>query len=515
MDVIIPMAGHSRRFKEAGHNLPKFLLECGEKKMIEHVLDMFSESDTFHFILNTDFQNDLDLHNFINSLAPNAFIYYIDPHELGPTFTIMQADLNIEQEAEIIISYCDFTVSWDYELFKRQVLGFDAGAPYFTGFQAASLGHTKYAYMRHEDFNMVELREKESFTDDRLSEPASSGIYYFKSLSYFYVLADSLFSSEEKFPNNESYTSLLLNEVVKLSGRVFLFKIDQFICLGTPEDYDQFNYWHNYFTKNKKQEENDIVFSEISMIPMAGEGSRFKDYGYRASKPSIQIGEESLIKKCISSLPPSNSNIFLLKENDYLNKSFIRDLKSITPLKKTEFVPVEETTSGQAATCMLAAELLNKDKSLMISSCDYELVYDSKKLESLKKVHDPDVILFTFKLNSLPVGSYENFAYCETKLDTVLNIVEKKCISDTPQLDHMITGTFWYKEAKLFTESAKQLISDDVRVNNEHYVATSINFLIENGYKVIAFEIDQWISFGDPTELNLYYFWEEFFAESI
>ncbi len=509
------MAGHSRRFKEAGYNLPKFLLNCGEKKMIEYVLDMFAESDTFHFILNSDFQKDLDLHNFIETLSPNTFIYYIEPHELGPTFTIMQADLKINQDAEIIISYCDFTVSWDYELFKRQILGFDAGAPYFTGFQAASLGHTKYAYMMHEDFNMVELREKESFTDNRLSEPASTGIYYFKSLSYFHVLADSLFLGKKEFPNNESYTSLLLNEAVKLSGRVLLFKVDQFICLGTPEDYDQFNYWHSYFKNNKKQEKNDKAFSEISMIPMAGEGNRFKNYGYRTSKPSIQIGEESLINKCISSLPPSNSNIYLLKKNDYLNHSFIRDLKAITPLKKSEFIPVEETTSGQAATCMLAEQLLEKDKSLMISSCDYELVYDLKKLENLKKVHNPDVILFTFKLKSLPVGSYENFAYCETKLDSVLGIIEKKCISDTPQLDPMVTGTFWYKDAKLFTESAQQLIKDDIRVNNEHYVATSINFLIEKGYKVMTFEVEQWISFGDPTELNLYYFWEEFFAEFI
>ena len=93
---------------------------------------MFAESDTFHFILNSDFQKDLDLHNFIETLSPNTFIYYIEPHELGPTFTIMQADLKINQDAEIIISYCDFTVSWDYELFKRQILGFDAGAPYLS-----------------------------------------------------------------------------------------------------------------------------------------------------------------------------------------------------------------------------------------------------------------------------------------------------------------------------------------------------------------------------------------------
>ena len=511
MDVIIPMAGHSRRFKEAGYDTPKFLLHCGEKQMIVHVLDMFAEADNFHFILNKNFENDVDLQGFISQLSPNTFLYYIEPHELGPTFTVLQADLEVKEDSEIIISYCDFTVSWDYDLFKRQVLGYDAGAPYFMGFQAASLGNTKYAYMRHENLNMLELREKESFTSDRLSEPASTGIYYFKSLDYFKILADKLFASNKRFPNNESYVSLLLNEAVDFNGKVLLFKVNQFICLGTPEDYEQFNYWHSYFSGNRKL--NNSIFSEISMIPMAGEGSRFKNYGYRTSKPSIQIGGESLIKKCISSLPKSNSSIYLLRKNDYLNKSFIDDLRNIEPSKPSEFIPVEKTTSGQAATCLLATNALKKNKSLMISSCDYELIYDSSKLENLKNTYNPDVILFTFKLNSLPVGSYENFAYCENHLDNVLRIVEKKCISQKPHLDQMLTGTFWYKEAGLFIESAEQLIENDIRVNNEHYVGTSINSLIDRGYKVMTFEVNQWISFGDPTELNLYYFWEEFFRK--
>ena len=97
------MAGHSRRFKEAGHNSPKFSLQCGTKKMIEHVLDMFSDSDHFHFILNNNLQSEENLTSFLSQLAPSTSIYYIEPHELGPTYTIMEADLNIQDDSEIII----------------------------------------------------------------------------------------------------------------------------------------------------------------------------------------------------------------------------------------------------------------------------------------------------------------------------------------------------------------------------------------------------------------------------
>jgi NDP-sugar pyrophosphorylase family protein len=392
------------------------------------------------------------------------------------------------------------------------VYGYDAGAPFFSGFQAASLGNTKYAYMRHNNLNMTELKEKESFTGNRLNEPASTGIYYFKSYEYFRLIAAKLLSSKKKLPNNEFYTSLLLNEIIDEGGSVLLFKVDKFICFGTPEDLNQFNYWNSYFL-NKKQTKGKI-FAETSIMPMAGEGKRFKNYGYKTSKPAIQIGDTSLIQKCISSLPSANTSIYILKNEDYRNSRLIHDIEKIDRATNVSFIPILKPTSGQAATCLLAEDYTNNDKSLIISSCDYELVYNSEKLNHLCELHDPDIIIFTFRLKSLPIGSYSNFAYCETRDLNVRKIIEKKCISDSPQEDEMVTGTFWFKKASFFFDAANNLVRNDIRVNNEHYVGTSLNFLIDQGFKVITFEVDQWISFGDPKELNLYYFWEDYFNES-
>lgn len=506
------MAGKSQRFRKAGYELPKFFLDCGDRKMIAHVFEMFSSSDTFHLILSEDFEQDLNLKNYISALTPNIHFYFIKSHDLGPTKTIIDAQLMINDGSEIIVSYCDFTVLWDYDLFKRQVYGHDAGVPYFSGFQAASLGKTKYAYMQHENLRMTALKEKESFTKNSISEPASTGIYYFKSYDYFKILAGQLFSSNKEFPNNESYVSLLLNEVIESDGSVLLHKVDKFICFGTPEDYDQFNYWYAYFIE--KPELNHQSFAESSLIPMAGEGMRFKNYGYKTSKPSIQIGNISLIQKCISSLPNSKNSFYILRDSDFKNKRLINDIKETDSASKINFIQTFEQTTGQAATCLLAADYLQKNKSLMISSCDYELIYNSKQLHFLKRSMKPDVIIFTFKLESLPVGSYNNFAYCETKDGYVTKIIEKECISETPSLDQMITGTFWFSRASFFIDAAKNLIDEDIRINNEHYVGTSINFLINQGLKVMTFEVDQWISFGDPVELDLYYFWEEYFNNS-
>ena len=52
MNVLITMAGKSQRFRDAGYDLPKFLLNLGHKTVIEKVVECFSEDDTFHFIIS-------------------------------------------------------------------------------------------------------------------------------------------------------------------------------------------------------------------------------------------------------------------------------------------------------------------------------------------------------------------------------------------------------------------------------------------------------------------------------
>ena len=53
MNVVITLAGHSRRFTEAGYKTPKFLIEIDGRPMIEHVVEMYSAShDKFYFVLN-------------------------------------------------------------------------------------------------------------------------------------------------------------------------------------------------------------------------------------------------------------------------------------------------------------------------------------------------------------------------------------------------------------------------------------------------------------------------------
>jgi len=51
-------------------------------------------------------------------------------------------------------------------------------------------------------------------------------------------------------------------------------------------------------------------------------------------------------------------------------------------------------------------------------------------------------------------------------------------------------------------------------VNGEYYIGKSLHHLIQEGKRIFIFEVDQWISLGDPFELDFLDYWVSYFDES-
>ena len=50
MQIIIPMSGFGERFRSAGYDTPKPLIEVDGKPIIEHIVEMFPGNTNFIFI---------------------------------------------------------------------------------------------------------------------------------------------------------------------------------------------------------------------------------------------------------------------------------------------------------------------------------------------------------------------------------------------------------------------------------------------------------------------------------
>jgi len=519
MNVIITLAGHSRRFTEAGYQTPKFLIEIDGRPMIEHVVEMYSVSnDTFYFVLN-NVQNDTypELADRLVEIVKWGKVVVIKEHELGPVHTAMSVAEMIEDDEPVIISYCDMFVEWNYTSFKNEIISYDAAIPCFIGFQPASYGVTKYAYVRvDEQMEMLELREKECFTDNRVNEYASAGIYYFKSWKLFMdtakILMDIGFGGLK-----EGYVSLLTNILVNQGCKIKITRIDKFICWGTPEDVSHYHFWSLYFLKNQFKKMSELSdehhhTSQINVVPMAGKGTRYKKALYNISKPLVLIGHEPMFLKASNSFPSGDQWVFLFRADNLKKHSVLKTLVQDN-FQNSNIVAVEHETSGQAATCLMAKEHLPKGFSLFIASCDYMTIYDHEKWKELMSKPEVDVVVWTYRMGSMLTKDPESFAYCKVGDDgvTLTEIVEKETISDTPHKDPLLVGTFWFRDSSDFVNSAEHAIKNNIHVNGEHYIGNSLNKLIKEGKNVVLFDVDQWISFSDPFELDVYYFWDDFF----
>lgn len=247
----------------------------------------------------------------------------------------------------------------------------------------------------------------------------------------------------------------------------------------------------------------------INVIPMAGKGSRFFQEQYNVPKPFVPMMGNPMFITSVKSFPKAEKYIFIcLREHfqKYMIKKAVED-----NFPSSEIITLEKLTEGQASTCLLAEEKLNSREGLFIASCDYQMMYDNNKYQELLNSNDVDVIIWTFRTGNIRKADPSAFAYCKTQGNRVMEVVEKRTISNTPHLDPAVVGSFTFKRAELFIHGAKNMIKKNIRVNNEYYVGTSINQLIEENYRVVIFEIEKFISFGNPFELALFQYWEEFF----
>ena len=97
---------------------------------------------------------------------------------------------------------------------------------------------------------MLELKEKSSYTNDRASEYASTGIYYWESWTMFRKYAEEVMKNKP-VGLSEYYCSLLFNPMVAAGHRVCLHEVDKFICWGTPEDLDEYFFWSRFFNQTQ------------------------------------------------------------------------------------------------------------------------------------------------------------------------------------------------------------------------------------------------------------------------
>jgi len=259
MKVIIPMAGIGARFIAAGYKDPKPLIRVNGKRIIEYILEMFYEEDIV-FICNEEHLEKTQISTILKELKPKCEIISMPNHKLGPVYTVKQAFEFIDDEEEVIVSYCDNPYLWDREDFNNHVKqnNLDGCILSHTGFHPHTLANTKMAFMKEENGIVQHIKEKECYTSNPMNEHASTGTYYYSKGAHVKKYFDLAIKNNLTY-NGEFYVTLVYNLLIADGLKVGYYDTPFATVMGTPEEVENFESWANIMNKGQVKSEEDLL----------------------------------------------------------------------------------------------------------------------------------------------------------------------------------------------------------------------------------------------------------------
>ena len=237
-----------------------------------------------------------------------------------------------------------------------------------------------------------------------------------------------------------------------------------------------------------------------SVMPMAGEGSRFANAGWTTPKPLIELNGQPLFKRAISSVVAEGIEMkysFIVRQ-EHINKYGIdAGIKLFLP--EANIFSVMKTTRGAVESCLIAESAIADDDAVIVMDCDLEF-RSVKFIEIIKQI----LSLSMEEANGGALVSFESeqpkYSYAEVGEDGyVIRTAEKEVISN-----HALCGAYLFSTGKRFKEIAHQLLNEAEFKKNEYYVSLLYNYMLAAGERVRLAPMEEYYSYGTPEELQRY-----------
>jgi NDP-sugar pyrophosphorylase family protein len=513
MKIIVPMSGYGQRFLDEGYSLPKPLIKVDGIPMIQHVSNLFDDDCKFLFICSEEHldNNNYNMAEVLKRAVSNSEIIGIPSHKKGPVHAVLAAEHLIKVDEPCIINYCDFSCYWSWQDFLTYVqeTECDGCIPAYKGFHPHSLNSTNYAYLRHDGEKVFDIQEKKPFTDQKMKEYASSGTYYFKS-SYQMLAALKFAVENDLSTNGEYFISLAYHFLFKNKSDVRVFELEHFMQWGTPQDLEEYLYWSHTFRMLVSGEPRSSSYINNLIMPLAGAGSRFADAGWVVPKPLIEVYQEPMAKTAIKALPLAKQYSFVTRHNEDASYDFNEKIFSSFDNYRT--ASLSNVTAGQALTASIGVSLLPEHEGdVTICACDSALLYDADAYFELLNQESYDVIVWTAA--SYPYAKANPKAYGWVTANSK-NVVQEVAVKSLPkQIDKakVITGTFSFANTSTLMKLLAAALENKTTVKSEYYLDSLLEMALEEGLRVVAFDVDAFVSWGTPEELNTFKYWQECF----
>lgn len=510
--LIIPMTGLSTRFTAAGYDLPKFLLETDGLTVIDHVIDMYPGWDDVVFICNAVHLDDprFDLRGYLLSRRPRGTVVRLEGKGAGPGDAVLQARDHVALERPVVVNYCDFAAYWDADELARMLQDpeIDGVIPVYTGYHPHMAHSTSYAYVKMLEGDVVDIQEKQPWTDDPAAEYASSGTYAFRSGA---LLLDSLDQQvvEGHLLKGEYYLSLTYKPLLSRGGRVKVLLLQHFMQWGTPQDFEEYRELSRAiaaWTAPRFKLDEPLGPDTARVVLASGAGKRFADAGYTAPKPALPLAGRSVLEHAVACLPGAETVV--VTRADLPDGGLVQ---RIADDSAAQTVQLPGLSRGQAESALAGIRAVRSSGAVTVGACDAIPTGSSGRFNAaVRAAGESGLVVWLAKPYHAARRTPRQYGWASVG---AAGAIDRVWLKQAPRDDDagVVIGTFTFGSADAATRMIEELIEDDDRVNGEFYLDSLIDRQLRAGLPVVALEVDTFVAVGTPSEYEATLYWQSCF----
>jgi RpiB/LacA/LacB family sugar-phosphate isomerase len=232
VNLVVPVAGSGRRFKEAGFGLPKQLITVGDKTNIEWSMSCIIPDHDVRtiFIMRRDQQLNHAMDEvFLDKFGSNCEIVIIPEVTEGAMNTVLAAKDLIDNKDPLVV----YTPDTYFEPFLQlSSKCFEDRDGHILTFKANNPGYSYVA--TDEKGHVTSTREKQV-----ISANAAVGVYMFSHGCDFVKAANKMIARNQR-TNGEFYICPVYNVLIEQKKKITVEEVDKLHLFGTPEEMDFF-----------------------------------------------------------------------------------------------------------------------------------------------------------------------------------------------------------------------------------------------------------------------------------
>ena len=231
MNVVIPMAGDSKIFKDAGFKYSKNFIEINRKPLFQRICESVKriEAKKFIFIVSNEDSRKYHIDKSLKLIIPKCKVIVTEKQTAGSACSILLASEFIDNDDELIISNGDMMLEIELQIaienFRKNK--WDGGIITFESI------HPRWSFVRLDENNyVIEAAEKKP-----ISNNATAGFYYYKHGSDFVSSVKSMIRKDANV-NGLYYACPAYNEMILKQKIIGCYKIDSenYYPLTTPKE---------------------------------------------------------------------------------------------------------------------------------------------------------------------------------------------------------------------------------------------------------------------------------------